>query len=103
MSLNEPCLPQQNGKWGWRSVRPIAGRVERSKTTYAVGLVATSSLDLGVDFSSVDAVIQIGSTRGIARLLNALAGRTTMARRALKGLHQIWPGNPGIPQTIAKQ
>jgi hypothetical protein len=33
------------------------------------GVVATSSLDLGVDFSSVDAVIQIGNTRGIARLL----------------------------------
>jgi ATP-dependent helicase Lhr and Lhr-like helicase len=38
-------------------------------------VVATSSLDLGVDFSTVDAVIQIGSARGIARLLQR-AGRS---------------------------
>ena len=39
----------------------------RSGTVRCV--VATSSLDLGVDFASVEAVIQIGSARGIARLL----------------------------------
>ncbi len=38
-------------------------------------VVATSSLDLGVDFSPVDRVIQIGSPKGIARLLQR-AGRS---------------------------
>lgn len=37
-------------------------------------VVATSSLDLGVDFSQVERVVQIGSVKGIARLLQR-AGR----------------------------
>ncbi|MEX0373890.1 ligase-associated DNA damage response DEXH box helicase [Spiribacter pallidus] len=38
-------------------------------------VVATSSLDLGVDFSPVDRVVQIGSPKGIARLAQR-AGRS---------------------------
>jgi len=38
-------------------------------------VVATSSLDLGVDFSPVDQVIQVGSPKGAARLLQR-AGRS---------------------------
>jgi ATP-dependent helicase Lhr and Lhr-like helicase len=38
-------------------------------------VVATSSLDLGVDFSPVDQVIQVGSPKGIARFLQR-AGRS---------------------------
>ena len=38
-------------------------------------VVSTSSLDLGVDFSPVDAVVQIGSPKGVARLMQR-AGRS---------------------------
>ena len=38
-------------------------------------VVCTSSLDLGVDFRPVDAVIQVGSPKGIARFLQR-AGRS---------------------------
>ena len=38
-------------------------------------VVATSSLDLGVDFLPVERVLQIGSAKGIARLLQR-AGRS---------------------------
>ncbi|MEM6910482.1 MAG: ligase-associated DNA damage response DEXH box helicase [Verrucomicrobiota bacterium] len=40
-----------------------------------LAVVCTSSLDLGVDFSPVDQVVQIGSPKGIARLLQR-AGRS---------------------------
>ncbi len=52
---------------------------ERIETGLAKGefrcVVATSSLDLGVDFSPVDRVIQIGSPKGVARLAQR-AGRS---------------------------
>lgn len=56
--------------------RALRREVEERLRTGAVRcVVATSSLDLGVDFASVDAVIQIGSPRGGARLLQR-AGRS---------------------------
>lgn len=45
------------------------------KTGRLRAVVATSSLDLGVDFSPVERVLQIGSPKGIARLMQR-AGRS---------------------------
>jgi len=55
------------------SVREWVENGLRNGTLRAV--VCTSSLDLGVDFSAVDLVIQIGSPKGSARLLQR-AGRS---------------------------
>ena len=55
-----------------RGERDLAEQGLREGTLKCV--VATSSLDLGVDFSPVDQVIQIGSPKGVARLLQR-AGR----------------------------
>jgi Lhr-like helicase len=43
-------------------------------------VVCTSSLDLGVDFLPVERVLQIGSAKGIARLLQRAGAAAT--RRA---------------------
>ncbi len=48
---------------------------ERLRRGTIVAVVCTSSLDLGVDFSPVDQVVQIGSPKGVARLLQR-AGRS---------------------------
>ncbi len=56
--------------------RGVRERVEAGVKSGAFGIVvATSSLDLGVDFSPVERVVQIGSPKGISRLLQR-AGRS---------------------------
>ncbi len=56
--------------------REIRDRVEDGLRDGSVRCaVCTSSLDLGVDFSPVDQVIQVGSPKGVARLLQR-AGRS---------------------------
>lgn len=48
---------------------------ERLRRGTIAAVVCTSSLDLGVDFSPVEQVVQIGSPKGVARLLQR-AGRS---------------------------
>ena len=56
--------------------RDVRARVEDELRAGSLRcVVCTSSLDLGVDFSPVDQVIQVGSPKGIARLLQR-AGRS---------------------------
>lgn len=56
--------------------RAVRERVEAGLKDGSIGIViATSSLDLGVDFSPVERVVQIGSPKGISRLLQR-AGRS---------------------------
>lgn len=56
-----------------RGVREEVEQLIRAERLRAV--VCTSSLDLGVDFPTVDQVIQIGSPKGLARLMQR-AGRS---------------------------
>ena len=56
-----------------RGVREWVEQAIRDRKLRAV--VCTSSLDLGVDFAPVDQVLQIGSPKGVARLLQR-AGRS---------------------------
>jgi len=56
--------------------RDIRDKVEQAlRDGRAKCVVCTSSLDLGVDFSPVDLVFQVGSPKGVARLLQR-AGRS---------------------------
>ena len=65
IALHHGSLERKTRDWVEEGLR--AGRLRC--------VVATSSLDLGVDFSPVDRVLQIGSPKGIARLLQR-AGRS---------------------------
>jgi ATP-dependent Lhr-like helicase len=68
----EPDLAMHHGSLS----RKIRREVESRLATGTVKcVVCTSSLDLGVDFSPVDQVLQVGSPKGIARLIQR-AGRS---------------------------
>ena len=55
------------------------------------GLVATASLDLGVDWGDVDCVIQMGAPKGSSRLLQRLGRSNNRLDEASEGI--LVPGN----------
>jgi ATP-dependent Lhr-like helicase len=55
------------------------------------GLVATASLDLGIDWGDVDLVIQMGATKGSSRLLQRIGRANHRLDEPSKGI--ITPGN----------
>ena len=65
IALHHGSLDRKSREWVEEGLRSGALRC----------VVATSSLDLGVDFSPVDRVLQIGSPKGVARLVQR-AGRS---------------------------
>ena len=48
-------------------------------------VVATSSLDLGIDWADIELVIQVGAPKGTSRLMQRIgrAGHTVWTRRAV--------------------
>jgi ATP-dependent Lhr-like helicase len=76
LELSKPEWREQIGLHHGSMSRSLRAQFE---TDLAAGklraVVCTSSLDLGVDFTPVDQVIQIGSPKGVARLLQR-AGRS---------------------------
>jgi len=49
------------------------------------GLVATASLDLGIDWGDVDLVVQMGAPKGSSRLLQRIGRANHRLRRAVQG------------------
>lgn len=69
--------------------RPVRDYVENGlREGTLLCAVCTSSLDLGVDFSPVDQVIQIGSPKGVARLIQR-AGRSGHQPGAVSTIHCV--------------
>ncbi|MGE4063025.1 MAG: ligase-associated DNA damage response DEXH box helicase [Rhodospirillaceae bacterium] len=54
-------------------------------------IVATSSLDLGIDWGSIDLVVQMGAPKGVSRLIQRIGRSNHSFDKASKGL--LVPGN----------
>ena len=69
--LNEAHLPIgiHHGSLSVEARRKVEGAMARGELR---GLVATASLDLGVDWGNVDCVIQMGAPKGSSRLLQRI-------------------------------
>ena len=89
-NANEDVLPigVHHGSLSKEARRKIEGAMARGELR---ALVATSSLDLGVDWGDIDLVVQMGAPKGSSRLLQRIGRarhRLDVASRAL-----LVPGN----------
>ncbi len=89
-AANEENLPIgiHHGSLSKEARRKVEGAMARGELR---ALVATSSLDLGVDWGDIDCVVQMGAPKGSSRLLQRIGRanhRLDLASRAL-----IVPGN----------
>jgi ATP-dependent Lhr-like helicase len=73
----EEYLPW-SGHMALHAIREVYARLKRARTTIIFvntrleAVVATSSLDLGIDWAAVDLVVQVGAPKGAARLLQRI-------------------------------
>jgi ATP-dependent helicase Lhr and Lhr-like helicase len=87
---NEAKLPIgiHHGSLDIEARRKVEGAMAEGRLR---GLVATSSLDLGVDWAGVDCVIQMGAPKGSSRLLQRIGRANHRLEESSKAI--IVPGN----------
>ena len=72
--------------------REIRGKVEEKMSKGEIDcVVATSSLDLGIDWAKIDLVIQVGAPKGVSRLLQRIGRSNHTLNKPSKAL--LVPGN----------
>src|SRR5690349_11043680 len=88
--VNEQALPIgiHHGSLAVEARRKVEGAMAEGRLR---GLVATASLDLGIDWGDVDLVIQMGAPKGSSRLLQRIGRANHRLDEPSKGI--LVPGN----------
>jgi ATP-dependent Lhr-like helicase len=89
-AVNDDALPIgiHHGSLAVEARRKVEGAMAAGKLR---GLVATASLDLGIDWGDVDLVVQMGAPKGSSRLLQRIGRANHRLDEPSKGI--IVPGN----------
>jgi ATP-dependent Lhr-like helicase len=89
-AVNDNALPIgiHHGSLALEARRKVEGAMAAGKLR---GLVATASLDLGIDWGDVDLVVQMGAPKGSSRLLQRIGRANHRLDEPSKGM--IVPGN----------
>ena len=90
--LNDPTLPiaLHHGSLEVEQRRRVEAAMAEGKLR---AVVATSSLDLGIDWGGVDQVIQVGAPKGVSRLLQRVG-------RANHRMDEATPRHPGAGEPL---